>query len=51
MVERVNGLVKRWCNGGRARYWRLEKVNMQMTLASTAAKLKCWLGITMAVDW
>ena len=40
VVERVNGVVKRWCGGGRARYWGLEKVTIQMLLASMAANLK-----------
>ena len=46
VVERANAIVKRWCGGGRARYWGLEKVEIQMFLASMAANLKCLLGIT-----
>ena len=46
VVERTNAIVKRWCGGGRARYWGLEKVSIQMTLASVAANLKRWLGLT-----
>jgi IS5 family transposase len=45
VVERTNAIVKRWCGGGRARYWGLEKVSIQMLLASMAANLKRWLGI------
>ena len=45
VVERTNAIVKRWCGGGRARYWGLEKVSIQMTLASIAANLKRWLGM------
>lgn len=45
VVERSNAIVKRWCGGGRARYWGLEKVSIQMLLASMAANLKRWLGI------
>jgi hypothetical protein len=37
VVEQVNAIVGRWCGGGRARYWGLEKVSIQMTLASIAA--------------
>jgi transposase, IS5 family len=44
VVERTNAVVKRWCGGGRARYWGLEKVSIQMTLASIAANLKRWLS-------
>ena len=47
VVERTNAIVKRWCGGGRARYWGLEKVSIQMTLASIAANLKRWLGMTV----
>ncbi len=46
VVERANGVVKRWCGGGRARYWGLEKVTIQMLLASMAANLKRWLSLT-----
>ena len=46
VVERTNAIVKRWCGGGRARYWGIEKVSIQMTLASIAANLKRWLGMT-----
>ena len=46
VVERVNAIVKRWCGGGRARYWGLEKVSIQLTMASIAANLKRWLSIT-----
>lgn len=46
VVERVNAVVKRWCGGGRARYWGQEKVSIQMTLASIAANIKRWLSIT-----
>jgi len=46
VVERVNAVVKRWCGGGRARYWGIEKVSIQMILASVAANLKRWLSIT-----
>jgi len=46
VVERTNAIVKRWCGGGRARYWGLEKVGIQMTLASIAANLKRWLSLT-----
>jgi IS5 family transposase len=46
VVERTNAIVKRWCGGGRARYWGLEKVSIQMMLASMAANLKRWLGLT-----
>jgi IS5 family transposase len=49
VVERTNAIVKRWCGGGRARYWSLEKVSIQMTLASVAANLKRWLGMTAPV--
>jgi IS5 family transposase len=49
VVERTNAIVKRWCGGGRARYWGLEKVSIQMTLASIAANLKRWLGLTAQV--
>ena len=45
VVERSNAIVKRWCGGGRARYWGLEKVAIQMLLASIAANLKRWLGL------
>jgi len=45
VVERSNAIIKRWCGGGRARYWGLEKVSIQMLLASMAANLKRWLGI------
>jgi IS5 family transposase len=45
VVERTNAIVKRWCGGGRARYWGLEKVSTQMLLASMAANLKRWLGM------
>jgi IS5 family transposase len=45
VVERTNAIVKRWCGGGRARYWGLEKVSIQMLLASMAANLKRWLGM------
>ena len=45
VVERTNAIVKRWCGGGRARYWGLEKVSIQMTLASIAANLKRWLAM------
>jgi len=47
VVERTNAIVKRWCGGGRARYWGLERVSIQMTLASIAANLKRWLGIAV----
>ena len=47
VVERVNAVLKRWCGGGRARYWGLERVSIQMTLASIAANLKRWLGIAL----
>jgi IS5 family transposase len=46
VVERTNAVVKRWCGGGRARYWGIEKVSIQMTLASIAANLKRWLGMS-----
>ena len=46
VVKRTNAIVKRWCDGGRARYWGLEKVSIQMLLASMAANLKRWLGMT-----
>lgn len=46
VVERCNAIVKRWCGGGRARYWGLDKVSIQMTLASIAANLKRWLSLT-----
>jgi len=46
VVEQVNAIVGRWCGGGRARYWGLERVSTQMTLASTAANLKRMLSIT-----
>jgi IS5 family transposase len=46
VVERSNAIIKRWCGGGRARYWGLEKVGIQMTLASIAANLKRWLSLT-----
>ena len=46
VVERTNTIVQRWCGGGRARYWGLEKVSIQMLLASMAANLKRWLGMT-----
>lgn len=49
VVEQVNAIVKRWCGGGRARYWGLEKVSIQMTLASMAANLKRWLSTTAPV--
>ena len=49
VVERTNAIVKRWCGGGRARYWGIEKVSIQMTLASIAANLKRWLGLTAPV--
>ena len=49
VVERVNAVLKRWCGGGRARYWGQEKVSIQMTLASIAANLKRWLSITAPV--
>lgn len=49
VVERSNAIVKRWCGGGRARYWGLEKVSTQMTLASIAANLKRWLSLTAPV--
>jgi len=32
--------------GGRSRYWGLEKVMVQMLLASVAANLKRWLSLT-----
>jgi len=47
VVERTNAIVKRWCGGGRARYWGLEKVGIQMLLASIAANLKRWLSLTV----
>jgi len=47
VVERTNAIVKRWCGGGRARYWGLEKVTIQMLLASTAANLKRWLSLSV----
>ena len=49
VVERTNAIVKRWCGGGRVRhggYWGLEKVTVQMLLASIAANLKRRLGLT-----
>lgn len=46
VVERTNAIVKRWCGGGRARYWGLEKVSIQMLLASMAANLKRWLSLS-----
>jgi len=46
VVERVNAVVKRWCGGGRARYRGLEKVTIQMLLASMAANVKRWLSLT-----
>jgi len=46
VVERTNAVVKRWCGGGRARYWGLEKVTIQMLLASMAANIKRWLSLT-----
>lgn len=49
VVERTNAIVKRWCGGGRARYWGIEKVSIQMTLASIAANLKRWLSMTAPV--
>jgi len=47
VVEQVNAIVGRWCGGGRARYWGLEKVSTQMTLASIAANLKRMVGSGM----
>jgi len=29
VVERTNAIVKRWCGGGRASYWGLEKVTIR----------------------
>lgn len=49
VVEQVNAIVGRWCGGGRARYWGLEKVSTQMTLASIAANLKRWLNTTAPI--
>lgn len=49
VVERTNAIVKRWCGGGRARYWGIEKVSIQMTLASIAANLKRWISLTAPV--
>lgn len=37
VVDRTNAIIKRWCGGGRARYWGQEKVSIQMTRASIAA--------------
>lgn len=45
VVERTNGIVKRWCGGGRARYWGLEKASIQMTMASIAANIKRMLSL------
>ena len=45
MVEHVNAIVKHWCGEGRVRFWGLEKVEIQMLLASMAANLKRWGGI------
>jgi IS5 family transposase len=45
VVERTNGIIKRWCGGGRARYWGLEKVSIQMTLASIAANIKRMISL------
>jgi transposase, IS5 family len=50
VVERVNAWLKRWCGGGRARYWGLEKVSIQMLLAATALNLKRLVRLSCAVD-
>ena len=48
VVERVNSWLKRWCGGGRARYWGLAKVSVQMLLAATAVNLKRWVCLAYA---
>lgn len=48
VVERANAWLKRWCGGGRARYWGLEKVSMQLVLATMALNLKRMVCLTPA---
>lgn len=47
VVEQVNAIVGRWCGGGRASYWGLERVSTQMTLASIAANLKRMISLSV----